>query len=94
MGREKKYYYGKNTKKKVAEEKKSLTTTQKEKLQRSYEQLRISGLEMDLDETRTRLEFYKCALNVINEIALEITEIDLLKKTGEQLSIRRTKKKL
>ena len=65
----------------------------KTKRQRSYEQMHISCLEQDLDKARQRVLFYGRALNIINEIALELTGLDLLKKTGEQLSTRRAKKK-
>lgn len=65
----------------------------RKKRQRSYEQNQISDLEQLLDMTKTRLSFYRCALEVINELALELTQIDLLKKTGRELSIRRAKKK-
>ena len=66
----------------------------RKKRQRNYEQIKISELEIDLDETRQRLNFYRCALSLINELATELCEIDLLKKTGNELSIRRAKRKL
>jgi len=72
---------------------KSKAKSKRQKRQRSYEQLQISSLEIDIDETRQKLEFYKCALSVINELAQEVTGTDFLKKTGEQLSIRRAKRK-
>jgi transposase-like protein len=47
---------------------------------RKKEQFRISELEMDLDDSRRKLQFYKCALDIINELALEMSGIDRLKK--------------
>ena len=43
--------------------------------QRSYEQMRISELEAELEDARIRVQFYACALTV----ASEATGIDLLK---------------
>jgi hypothetical protein len=60
---------------------------------RKKEQFRISELEMDLDDSRRKLQFYKCALDIINELALEMSGIDRLKKTGEQLSTRQKNQK-
>ena len=67
----------------------------KEKMRkhRKREQIRISELEMNLDDSRRKLQFYKCALDVINELALEMSGIDLFKKTGEQLFIRQKNQK-
>lgn len=50
--------------------------------------LRISELEADLDKARSRMEFYRCAMDIVNELAEELTGIDLLKKTGQELSTR------
>ena len=55
---------------------------EREKRQRTYEQHRISELEIDLDEAKLRVQFYACAIAVCSEA----TGIDLLKKIGELLS--------
>ena len=58
------------------------------KRQKTNEQFTICDLESDLETTRERVQFYVCAMNFINALAKEITGIDLLKKTGEELSNR------
>lgn len=63
------------------------------KRQRNYEQHRISSLECDLDNAKQRVQFYSTALTMLNELALEICGIDLLKKTGDELFTRRTSQK-
>jgi len=58
----------KNVQKSMEENSKSEKSKAKNK--REKRQLQISSLEIDLDESRQRMEFYKCALSVINELAL------------------------
>jgi len=58
---------------------------------KSTEQPYLSQLEIDLEQAQTRLRFYVLAVDVINELAQELTGIDLLKKTGLELS-KRSKK--
>ena len=62
---------------------------QRQRRQRTYEQVRISELEIELQEARLRVRLYSCAL----QVASDATGIDLVKKTGELLSDVRTKKK-
>lgn len=52
----------------------------RQKRQRSYEQLRISELESQLEEARQRVQLYAIALNLVSEEAGE----DLLKKNGSR----------
>lgn len=58
---------------------------------KSNEQLYLSDLENELQIARQRVLFYSTALDVINELALELIGIDLLKKTGSELSKRSQK---
>lgn len=60
-----------------------------EKRQRNYEQVHLSELEIEMDESRLRIRLYACAL----QVASEVTGIDLLKKTGELLLQERMKKR-
>ena len=52
----------------------------RQKRQRSYEQLRISELESQLEEARQRVQLYAIALTLVSEEAGE----DLLKKNGSK----------
>jgi len=54
---------------------------------------RISELEEDLDITKKQALFYQHAMDIINDLAKELTGIDLLKKTGQELSKQSTKQK-
>lgn len=67
----------------MQEESKEVAVDQKkkrQKRQRSYEQLRISELESQLEEARQRVQLYAIALNLFSEEAGE----DLLKKNGSR----------
>ena len=60
---------------------------------KTKEHLLLGELELDLATAKTKMQFYQNALNVINEIALELTGVDLLKKTGDELSSRSVNQK-
>ena len=64
------------------------------KRHKTSEQLLICELESDLETTRERVQFYVYALDFINALAKELTGIDLLKKTGEELSNRSVRRAL
>ena len=64
---------------------------QRKKKYKTNEQLYISQLEADLERAQQRVQFYTHALHIINDLAKELTGIDLLKKTGQELSRRSTK---
>jgi len=64
------------------------------KRHKTNEQLMICDLESELETTRERVQFYQYALDFINALAKELTGIDLLKKTGEELSSRSVKRAL
>ena len=49
---------------------------------KTNEQLYLSQLESDLDIAQKRKIFYALAVDIINELALELTGVDLLKKTS------------
>ena len=53
---------------------------------KTEEQLYLSQLESDLDIAQKRKKFYALAVDIVNEIALQLTGIDILKKTGYELS--------
>lgn len=55
--------------------------------------LRISELESDLETAQKRVQFYSHSLNILNDLAKELTGTDLLKKTGQELSKRSTKQR-
>ena len=67
---------------------------QRAQRQKTNEQLSICDLESDLMTTRERVQFYQYALDFINALAKELTGIDLLKKTGDELSNRSAKQVL
>ena len=54
-------------------------------------QLRIGALESDLEMAQKKVRFYSYALSILNDLAKELTGVDLLKKTGQALSRRSTK---
>ncbi len=66
----------------------------RKKRYKSEEHLRVSALEADLEIAQQRLHFYRYSMSIINELAQELTGIDLLKKTGQELSRRSSKQKL
>ncbi len=49
-------------------------------------QLYLGELEADMETAKQRVRFYALTVDIINELALELTGIDLLKKTGQELS--------
>lgn len=51
-------------------------STQRQRRQRTYEQVRISELEIELQEAQLRVRLYSCAL----QVASDATGIDLVKK--------------
>ncbi len=53
--------------------------------------LRIGELESDLETNQKRVQFYQYSMTIINDLAKELTGIDLLKKTGRELSKRSMK---
>ena len=53
--------------------------------------LRIGELESDLETSQKKVHFYRYSMDIINDLAKELTGIDLLKKTGQELSRRSTK---
>ena len=53
--------------------------------------IRISELESDLERAQKRVLFYQFSIHIINDLAKELTKIDLLKKTGQELSKRSMK---
>ena len=56
--------------------------------------LRIGELESDLETAQKKVHFYRYSMDIINDLAKELTGIDLLKKTGQELSRRSTKQEL
>jgi len=60
----------------------------------SQKDLRLGELESDLDRAQQRVHFYQYSLSIINDLAKELTGIDLLKKTGQELSKQSMKRKL
>ena len=56
------------------------------------EHLRIGELEADLETAQQRVRFYQYSMNIINDLGKELTGVDLLKKTGQELSKRSTKR--
>jgi len=65
----------------------------RKKRYKTDQHLYISELESDLETTQKRVQFYTYALDIINDLAKELTGIDLLKKTGQELSRRSVKQK-
>jgi len=63
----------------------------RKKRYKTDEHLRIGELESDLEIAQRRVQFYQYSMNIINELAKELTAIDLLKKTGQELSKRSMK---
>ena len=53
--------------------------------------LRIGELESDLETSQKKVHFYRYSMDIINDLAKELTGIDLLKKTGQELFRRSTK---
>ena len=66
----------------------------RKKRYKTNEQLYLSDLENELQIALQRVHFYSTAIDVINELALELIGIDLLKKTGSELSKRSQKREL
>lgn len=52
---------------------------------KTKEHLFIGELELDMETAKTKMQFYQQAMNIINDLAKELTGIDLLKKTGDDL---------
>jgi len=50
--------------------------------------LRIGELESDLETTQKKVHFYRYSMDIINDLAKELLGIDILKKTGQELSNR------
>lgn len=65
----------------------------RKKRYKSDEQLRLGELESDLDRAQQRVRFYQYSLSIINDLAKELTGVDLLKKTGQELSKQSMKRK-
>ena len=61
---------------------------------KTNEQLYLGDLETDLETAQQRVRFYSLTVDMINELALELTGIDLLKKTGHELSKRSQRQEL
>ena len=55
---------------------------------------RIEELEEDLETAHKKVEFYQFSMNILNDLAKELTGVDLLKKTGQELFKRSMKQKL
>ena len=55
--------------------------------------LRIGELESDLQTAQQKVQFYRYAMDLLNEAAKEALGFDLLKKTGDEL-LRRSRKKI
>ena len=53
--------------------------------------LRIGELESDLKTSQQKVQFYRYALELLNEAAKEALGFDLLKKTGDELLSRAAK---
>lgn len=53
--------------------------------------LRIGELESDLKTAQQKVQFYRYALELLNEAAKEALGFDLLKKTGDELLSRAAK---
>jgi len=69
----------------------------KKKRKKKYktdEQLYLGDLETDLKTAQQRVRFYSLTVDMINELAMELTGVDLLKKTGHELSKRFQKQEL
>lgn len=60
----------------------------RKKRYKTDEHLRIGELESDLAIAQQRVHFYQYSMTIINDLAKELTGIDLLKKTGQELSKR------
>lgn len=60
----------------------------RKKRYKTDEHLRIGELESDLEIAQQRVQFYQYSMTIINDLAKELTGIDLLKKTGQELSRR------
>ena len=56
--------------------------------------LRIGELESDLETSQKKVHFYRYSMDIINDLAKELTGIDLLKKTGQELSRRSMRQEL
>jgi len=61
---------------------------------KTNEQLYLGELETDLKTAQQRVRFYSLTVKMINDLAMELTGVDLLKKTGHELSKRSQKQEL
>lgn len=76
---------------KLSQKKKRVATMKEQQIRKkrykTEQQIRIGELEKDLERAQQRVRFYTMALEVINDLAKELTQVDLLKKTGHELSV-------
>ena len=66
----------------------------RKKRHKTNEQFYLGELETDLKTAQQRVRFYSLTVDMINELAMELTGVDLLKKTGHELSKRSQRQEL